>query len=49
MATKIWTNTESQIKDPIINAFSLNKLKTFPFDFCLNLYQTQGFIASSGI
>ena len=40
MATKTWNNTQSQIKDPMINTFSPNKLKIFLFDFCLNLYQT---------
>ena len=49
MATKAWDNTQSQIKDPMINTFSPNKLKIFLFDFYLNLYQTQDFIASSGI
>ena len=49
MATKTWDNTQSQIKDPMINTFSPNKLKIFLFDFYLNLYQTQDFIASSGI
>ena len=49
MATKTWNNTQSQIKDPMINTFSPNKLKIFLFDFYLNLYQTQDFIASSGI
>ena len=48
MAIKTWNNTQSQIKDPLINTFSPNKLKIFLFDFYLNLYQTQGFIASSG-
>ena len=49
MATKTWDNTQSQIKDPMINIFSPNKLKIFLFDFYLNLSQTQGLIASSGI
>ena len=49
MATKTWNNTQSQIKDPMINNFSPNKLNIFFFDFYLNLYQTQGFIAFSGI
>ena len=49
MATKTWNNTQSQIKDPMLNTFSPNKLKIFLFDFYLNLYQTQDFIASSGI
>ena len=49
MATKTWNNAQSQIKDPMINTFSPNKLKIFLFDFYLNLYQTQDFIASSGI
>ena len=49
MATKTWNNTQSQIKDPMINTFSLNKLKIFLFGFYLNLYQTLGFLASSGI
>ena len=49
MATKTWNNTQSQIKDPMINNFSLNKLNIFLFDFYLNLYQTQGYIAFSGI
>ena len=49
MATKTWNNTQSQIKDPVINTFSPNNLKIFLFDFYLNVYQTQGFIASSGI
>ena len=49
MATKSRNNTQSQIKDPMLNTFSPRKLKIFLFDFCLNLYQTQGFIASSGI
>ena len=49
MATKTRNNTQSQIKDPMLNTFSPRKLKIFFFDFCLNLYQTQGFIASSGI
>ena len=29
MATKTWNNTQSQIKDPMINTFSPNKLKIF--------------------
>ena len=49
MAIKTWNNTQSQIKNPMINTFSPNKLKIFLFDFYLNLYQTQDFIASSGI
>ena len=49
MATKTWNNTQRQIKDLMINAFSPNKLKIFLFHCYLNLYQTQGFIASSGI
>ena len=49
MTTKTWNNTQSQVKDPMINTFSPNKLKTFLFDFFLNFYQTRGFIASSGI
>ena len=49
MATKTWNSTPSQIKDPMINTFSQNKLKMFLFDFYLNLYLTQSFIASSGI
>ena len=40
MATKAWHNIWSQIKDPMINTFSPNKLKIFLFDFYLNLYQT---------
>ena len=48
MAIKTW-NTDSQIKDPMINTFSPNKLKIFLFDFYLNLYQIQDFIGSSGI
>ena len=38
MATKTWNNTQSQIKDFMINTFSPNKLKWFLFDFFLNLY-----------
>ena len=49
MTTKTWNNTQSQIKDPVINTFSPNKLKVFLFDFYFNIYQTQNFIASSGI
>ena len=49
MATKTWNNTQSQIKDPMMCSFSPNKLKFFLFNFCLNLYQTQDFIASSGM
>ena len=49
MATETWNNTQSQIKDPMINTSSPNKLKMFLFDFYLNLYQTQDFIASSGL
>ena len=49
MATKTWNSTQSQIKDPMINNFPLNKLNIFLFDFYLNLYQTQGLIAFSGI
>ena len=49
MATKTWNNTQSQMKDPMINIFFPNKLKIFLFDFYLNLSQTQGLIASSGI
>ena len=49
MATKTWNNTQSQIKDPMINTFSPNKLKISLFDLYLNFYQTQGFMASSGI
>ena len=49
MATKTWNNAQSQIKDPMINTFSPNKLKIFLFDFYLNLHQTQNFIVSSGI
>ena len=49
MAAKTWNNTRNQIKDPMINTFSPNKLKNFLFDFYLNLYQTKYFIASSGI
>ena len=41
MATKIWNNTQIQVKDPMINTFSPNKLKVFLFDFYLNLYQTR--------
>ena len=48
MATKTWNNTQSQIKDLLKNTFSTNELKIFLFDFNLNLYQTQGFRASSG-
>ena len=40
MATKTWNNTQSYIKDPMINTFSSNKLKPFLFDFYLNLYET---------
>ena len=40
IATKTWNNTQSQIKDPMINTFSSNKLKIFLFDFYLNIYQT---------
>ena len=40
MATKTWNNTQIQVKDPMINTFSPNKLKIFLFDFYLNLYQT---------
>ena len=47
MTTKTWNNIKSQFKDPMINAFSLNELKIFLFDFYLNLYQTEGFIACS--
>ena len=39
MTTKTWNNTQSQIKDPMINIFSPNELNFF-FDFYLNLYQT---------
>ena len=46
MATETWNNTQSQIKDSMINTSSPNKLKMFLFDFYLNLYQTQDFIAS---
>ena len=49
MATKTWNNTQSHIREPMINTFSPNKLKIFLLDFYLNLYQTQGFITSSGI
>ena len=49
MATKTWNNTQSQIKDPMINTFSPNKLKNFLFDFYLNPHQTQDFIAFPGI
>ena len=49
MDTKAWNNIQSQIKDPMVNTFSPNKLKIFLFDFNLNLFQTQGFITSSGI
>ena len=49
MASKTWNNTQRQIKDPMVNTFSQNKLKIFLFDFYLNLFQTQGFITSSGI
>ena len=49
MATKAWNNNRSQIKNVMINTFSPNKLKIFLLDFYLNHYQTQGFIASSGI
>ena len=31
---------QSQIKDPMINTFSPNKLKIFSFNFYFNLYQT---------
>ena len=48
MVTKTWNNIQSQIKDFMINTFSPNKLKIFLFDFYLNLYQIQGFVASSG-
>ena len=37
MAT--WKNIQSQIKDLMINTFSPDKLKTFHFEFYLNLYQ----------
>ena len=37
---------QSQIKDPMVNTFSPNKLRIFLFDFYLNLYETKGFIAS---
>ena len=43
MATKTWNNTQSQIKDSMINTFSPNKRKFFLFDFYLNIYQTQDF------
>ena len=33
MTTKTWNNTQSQIKDPMINNFSPNKRKMFVFDF----------------
>ena len=49
MATRTWNNTQSQIKNPMRNNFSLNKLKIFLFDFYLNLCQTHDFITSSGI
>ena len=48
-ATKTLNNTQSQIKYPMMCTFSPNKLKLFLFDFCLNLYQTQDFIPSSGM
>ena len=48
MVIKTRNNIQSQIRDPMINTFSPNKLKIFLFDFYLNLYQTQGFIASTG-
>ena len=41
MATNAWNNIQGQIKDPMINTFSPNKLKIFPFDFNLNPYQTK--------
>lgn len=40
MATKIWNDIQSHIKDLMTNAFSPNKLKMFPFVFYLNLYET---------
>ena len=40
MATKIWDNIQSQIKDPMIYTFSPIILKIFLFHFYLNLYQT---------
>ena len=49
MTTKTWNNTQSYIQDPMINTLSSNKLKIFLFDFYLNLYETQDFIASSSI
>ena len=49
MATKTWNNTQRQIKDAMINTFAPNKMKIFLFDFYLNFYETQYFIASSGI
>ena len=39
ITTKTWNNIESQIKDPMINTFSPNKLNIFLFDFYLNLFQ----------
>ena len=39
MATNAWNNIQGQIKDPMINTFSPNKLKIFLFDFNLNPYQ----------
>ena len=41
MATNAWNNIQGQIKDPMINTFSPNKLKIFLFDFNLNPYQTK--------
>ena len=46
MATEAWNNIQSQIKNPLINTFSPNKLKFFLFDFYMNLYQTQGFLTA---
>ena len=40
MTTKTRNNIQSQIKDPMINIFSPNKLKIFLFGFYWNLHQT---------
>lgn len=45
MATEIWINIQSQVKDPMINSFCPNKPKRFFFDFYLNLYQTKVLVA----
>ena len=41
MATKTWDNIQSQIKDPMTNSFSPNKLKKFLFDICLKSVKTK--------